>query len=99
MAELIGLVTALVALMKSMDMHSTVIMTVMFCALLVLFFNVIALWKLTAPVRKLSDSLDQFAGTFTTKMNDGERRFERNESDLVSIKNEMKLIKVHIGLS
>ena len=94
MTELFTLATGMIGLMKGMDMNQAAIMTVIVCALLVLLFNVIAIWKLTAPVREIAVTLKHF----TIRMDEGENRFKAIENEQQDQNLAIKKIKAHLGM-
>lgn len=98
MTEMFALGTGMISLMKSLDMNQAAIMTVVLCALLVLLFNLVALWRLTSPVRELSNSLKHFTEAFTLKMDAGEKRFKVIESEQQDQNLAIKELKAHVGL-
>lgn len=93
MTELFAIATAMIGFLKTIDASQAVILTVIICALLVLLFNVIAIWKLTSPVREIAVTLKHF----TLRMDEGENRFRRIEDEQQDQNLAIKEIKAHLG--
>lgn len=93
MTEMFTLGAGMIGFLKSIGAEQSVVLMVVICTLMVLLFNVIAIWKLTAPVRDIAVTLKHF----TLRMDDGENRFKRIEGEQMEMKLAIKEIKAQLG--
>lgn len=98
--EFVTILTTMYALLKGLGLNTVLVLSTMVCALVMLLFNLIVIWRLTKPVRDVSNSLNGLTETLKSymeksdkRMSEGDERFRSHEIRLSKTEKEISELK------